>query len=137
MAETITKQLWSEFNGKGFEAESAKYAERASCDAMDNDLTLTITNSKVNAIGGCNIAAETAIKDSEGNLFKTAYAKKSELPDISGKQDTVTFADGYDATTNPAATVATVNNAVSSLVSCDVSYNAQTGELHLDFSGNN
>lgn len=84
MAETITKTLWSEFNGKGFEAESAKYAERASCDAMDNDLTLTITNSKVNAIGGCNIAAETAIKDSEGNLLKTTYATKSEL---STKQD--------------------------------------------------
>jgi hypothetical protein len=80
MAETITKQLWSQFNGNGFEAESAKYAERASCDAMDNDLTLTITNSKVNAIGGCNLAAETAIKDSEGNLFKTTYAKKSEIP---------------------------------------------------------
>ena len=75
MAETITKQLWSEFNGKGFEAESAKYAERASCDAMDNDLTLTITNSKVNAIGGCNLAAETAIKDSEGNpaFFQLLY----------------------------------------------------------------
>ena len=114
MAETITKQLWSEFNGKGFEAESAKYAERASCDAMDNDLTLTITNSKVNAIGGCNLAAETAIKDSEGNLFKTTYATKSEIPDISGKQDTVTFADGYDANTNPAATVATVESAIPS-----------------------
>jgi uncharacterized protein with LGFP repeats len=86
MAETITKQLWSTFNGNGFEAESAKYAERASCDAMDNDLTLTITNSKVNAIGGCNLAAETAIKDSEGNLFTTTYAKTA---DLSNKVDKV------------------------------------------------
>lgn len=47
------------------------------------------------------------------STISETYAKKTEIPDISGKQDTVTFADGYDASTNPAATVATVNSAVS------------------------
>lgn len=79
----ITTNLWKEYDGKGFAAEYADYAKRA-------------TN------------------DEEGNEITTTYATKSELPDISGKQDTVTFADGYDATTNPAATVATVESAIPS-----------------------
>ena len=132
-----TQQLWTKYNGQGFAAEYAEYAKRATADESGNSLTLKVESGKVTKIGDKAIAAATATQDASGNVITTTYATKSELPDISGKQDTVTFADGYDATTNPAATVATVTNAVSSLVSCDVSYNAETGELHLDFSGNN
>ena len=55
----------------------------------------------------------TSVTGLMSNISET-YAEKTEIPDISGKQDTVTFADGYDASTNPAATVVTVNNAIAS-----------------------
>lgn len=80
---TEQKDLWSEYNGKGFASKYSDYAERSTADEDGNEIT-------------------------------TTYATKSEIPDISGKQDTVTFADGYDATTNPAATVATVESAIPS-----------------------
>jgi len=47
----IQKPLWDSFNGKGFAAETSKYAERSSADANGNSLTLTITGDKVTAIG--------------------------------------------------------------------------------------
>ena len=50
--------------------------------------------------------------------------------DISGKQDNLAFDGTYDASTNKVATVSTVETA-----KCAVSYNNQTGEIHLDFRG--
>ena len=47
----IQKPLWDSFNGKGFAAETSKYAERSSADANGHSLTLTITGDKVTAIG--------------------------------------------------------------------------------------
>jgi hypothetical protein len=101
----------------------------------DKETTETSLSAKANK-------SEMAVTDVSGDSSKKTIKLKDGLSqdvvvDISGKQDSLAFDGTYDATTNPAATVATVNNAISSLVSCDVSYNAQTGELHLDFSGGN
>lgn len=55
--------------------------------------------------------------------------------DISGKQNNLAFDGEYNASTNPVATVSTVTEAVSGLSGCEVSYDASTGVLSLDFSG--
>lgn len=52
-----TKNLWTQYNGKGFSAKHAEYAERASTDVMGHDLTLTMANNQVTAIGGKLISA--------------------------------------------------------------------------------
>ena len=54
---TLNSKLWTEFDGKGFSAKHAEYAERASTDVMGHDLTLTMTNNQVTAIGGKPISA--------------------------------------------------------------------------------
>lgn len=56
-----TKNLWTQYNGKGFSAKHAEYAERASTDVMGHDLTLTMANNQVTAIGGKPISAVTQI----------------------------------------------------------------------------
>lgn len=71
--------------------------------------------------------ADSAEYDSEGNRISDSLATK---------QDTVSFDpnNAYNPTDNPAATVATVNNAVADLAGCTVTY--ASGALTLDFSDN-
>lgn len=91
MAST-NKRLWKEYNGKGFYAESAGYAERAATDLSGNSLNLTLTSNKVSKIGGKSISAvsaTSATQDASGNVITTTYATKAEIPDISGKADKV------------------------------------------------
>jgi uncharacterized protein (TIGR02145 family) len=54
---TLKSKLWTEFDGKGFGAKYSEYAERASTDVTGHDLTLTMTNNQVTAIGGKLISA--------------------------------------------------------------------------------
>ena len=107
----MKKDLWTDYNGKGFSAEYSHYSERARADVNDNDITLTIADSKVSQIGGKDISAAiattaasatSATQDASGNVITDTYATKSELSDY-----------------------------------CDITYTAGTGELHLDFSGGN
>ena len=71
-----TQNLWDKYNGKGFSAKHAEYAERASTDVMGHDLTLTMTDNQVTAIGGKPISAiapaemtgATASTDGESGL---------------------------------------------------------------------
>ena len=114
---TSTKQLWSKFGGKGFSAEHAKYAERATTDEQGNNLTLTVTNSQVTAIGGKLISA-VAPAEMTGATASTAGESGLVPAPASGDQDKVLRGDG---TWGDAA-------------NATVSYNAVTGELHLDFS---
>lgn len=90
--------LWTEFNGVGFSAKHSEYAERASNDVTGNDLTLTIADSKVTAIGGKPIAGVSQIPDpTEDNVILggSADGTKSWLP-ISTEQfgDVITDATG-------------------------------------------
>jgi hypothetical protein len=92
------KELWTEFNGVGFSAKHSEYAERASNDVTGNDLTLTIADSKVTAIGGKPIAGVSQIPDpTEDNVILggSADGTKSWLP-ISTEQfgDVITDATG-------------------------------------------
>ena len=117
--------LWATRDGVGFKAK------RAEADINGNSLELHVNaEGKIDKIGDKYI-------EGTGEAPVDAYSKEETDALLADKQDNLTFDGTYDATTNPAATVATVTNAVSSLVSCDVSYNSSTGELHLDFSGNN
>lgn len=117
--------LWATRDGVGFKAK------RAEADINGNSLELHVNaEGKIDKIGDKYI-------EGTGEAPVDAYSKEETNALLADKQDNLTFDGAYDTTTNPAATVATVTNAVSSLVSCDVSYNSSTGELHLDFSGNN
>lgn len=81
-----TQQLWTKYNGQGFAAEYAKYAERATTDEQGNNLTLTVTNSQVTAIGGKLISAvtpaemtgATASTDGESGLVPAPAAGDEE-----------------------------------------------------------
>lgn len=90
--------LWTEFNGVGFSAKHSEYAERASNDVTGNDLTLTIVNSTVTAIGGKPISGVSQIPDpTEDNVILggSADGTKSWLS-ISTEQfgDAITDATG-------------------------------------------
>ena len=92
----MKKDLWTDYNGKGFSAEYSHYSERARADVNDNDITLTIVDSKVSQIGGKDISATSAEQDASGNVITETYATKSELPDITidSESDTVTHIGG-------------------------------------------
>ena len=83
---TLNSKLWTEFDGKGFSAKHAEYAERASTDVMGHDLTLTMTNNQVTAIGGKPISAvppaemtgATASTDGESGLVPAPEAGDEE-----------------------------------------------------------
>ena len=84
-----TVNLWSSLDGKGFAAE---YADYASCASTDD----------------------------KGNQIDTTYATKSETDTLlGGKQDNLTFDGTYDATTNPVATVSTVESTIPASTSSD------------------
>lgn len=99
---TPTKQLWSKFGGKGFSAEHAKYAERATTDEQGNNLTLTVTNSQVTAIGGKLISAvtpaemtgATASTDGESGLVPApAVADKDKFLKGDGTWTTISMTE--------------------------------------------
>ena len=109
--------LWTEFNGVGFSAKHSEYAERASNDVTGNDLTLTISDSKVTAIGGKPIAgvsqihnepitgenfatpvakvnnvgigAERSVADENGNNIVATYATKADVENAMGDIETL------------------------------------------------
>jgi len=78
--------MWTSFDGKGFSAKHAEYAERATTDEMGNDLTLTVESNKVTAIGGKLISAvapdemtgATASTDGESGLVPAPAAGDEE-----------------------------------------------------------
>jgi hypothetical protein len=114
---TLKSNLWTEFDGKGFGAKYSEYAERASTDVTGHDLTLTMTNNQVTAIGGKLISA-VAPAEMTGATASTDGASGLVPAPAAGDQDKVLRGDG---TWGDAA-------------NATVSYNAVTGELHLDFS---
>lgn len=75
-----TQELWTKYNSHGFAAEYSHYSERARADVNNNDITLTIADSKVSQIGGKDISATSAKQDASGNVITETYATKSELP---------------------------------------------------------
>lgn len=114
--------------------EQTKLEELPTSSTLTEELDTKANKDEMSVVAGTGSDADkTTITLKEG----TSATVLTDHQDISGKQDTVTFSDDYDASTNPAATVATVNNAIEGLVTCDVSYDSSTGELHLDFSGGN
>lgn len=54
----ITKNVWTEYNGKKFGAAYAEYAQVANTDVAGNSLQLTIADGKVTEIGGKSISAD-------------------------------------------------------------------------------
>ena len=68
----MKKDLWTDYNGKGFSAEYSHYSERARADVNDNDITLTIDSESdtVTRIGGKKISAKNAETDINGNSLE-------------------------------------------------------------------
>ena len=79
---TATKQLWSKFGGKGFSAEHAKYAERATTDEQGNNLTLTVTNSRVTAIGSKPIGVGVEMTPAEVDQVVDQCDMPDYVPEI-------------------------------------------------------
>ena len=83
---TLKSKLWTEFDGNGFGAKYSEYAERASTDVMGHDITLTMENNQVTAIGGKLISAvapaemtgATASTDGESGLVPAPAAGDEE-----------------------------------------------------------
>jgi hypothetical protein len=101
-----TKELWTEYNGKGFSAEHAGYAERATFDEDGNDIVATY-------------ALKSELPSAMAGATSSAAGTSGLVPaPAAGAQDKVLRGDG---TWGDAA-------------NATVSYNAETGELHLDFS---
>ena len=67
-----TKNLWTEYNGKGFSAEHADYAERATADKAGNDIASTYATKTENDEKADKVASATsgnfAGLDANGNL---------------------------------------------------------------------
>jgi len=94
--------LWATRDGVGFKAK------RAEADINGNSLELHVnTEGKVDKIGDKYIAGT-------GEAPVDAYSKEETDALLADKQDNLTFDGTYDATTNPAATVATVESALPS-----------------------
>lgn len=85
----MKKDLWTDYNGKGFSAEYSHYSERARADVNDNDITLTIVDSKVSQIGGKNISATSAEQDASGNVITETYATKDMIDGLETALDTL------------------------------------------------
>ena len=102
MAEEINapEDMFQSWDGKPI------YAKKAERDVNGNPLALTIENEKVTAIGGVSIGG--------GGEPVDAYTKAETNELLGGKQDNLTFDGTYDATTNPVATVSTVESAIPS-----------------------
>jgi hypothetical protein len=93
----MKKDLWTDYNGKGFSAEYSHYSERARADVNDNDITLTIADSKVSQIGGKDISAAiattaasatSATQDASGNVITDTYASKSYVDSVADGLET-------------------------------------------------
>lgn len=95
-----SETLWTSRDGVGFKAE------RAEADINGNSLELTIEDNKVVEIGGHTLNGGTI----------DAYTKTQTDTLLEAKQNTLTFDGTYDATTNPAATVATVESAIPTVM---------------------
>lgn len=152
--ETVKKELFDSYDGKGLAAQYSKYAERAKTDVNGEELTLTVDSGRVTQVGGKPVGVDAYTKaETDTELDKKANKSEMEVTavsgdstkkniklkdglsqnvvvDISGKQDNLAFDGTYNASTNKVATVSTVEAA-----KCAVSYNEQTGEIHLDFRG--
>jgi hypothetical protein len=85
----MKKDLWTDYNGKGFSAEYSHYSERARSDVNDNDITLTIVDSKVSQIGGKDISATSAEQDASGNVITETYATKDIIDGLETALDTL------------------------------------------------
>jgi hypothetical protein len=85
----MKKDLWTDYNGKGFSAEYSHYSERARSDVNDNDITLTIADSKVSQIGGKDISAISAEQDASGNVITETYATKDMIDGLETALDTL------------------------------------------------
>lgn len=106
----MKKDLWTDYNGKGFSAEYSHYSERARADVNDNDITLTIVDSKVSQIGGKDISANSAEQDASGNVITETYATKdiisgleTALDTLNDTIETVSHAGMYDLGTKTEA----------------------------------
>jgi hypothetical protein len=102
-----TKELWTEYNGKGFSAEHAKYAERATGDEEGNGIVETY-----------------ATKDELPTVMTGATeqaAGEAGLVPAPGVADKDKFLKG-DGTWGETASAVRI------------SYDAVNEELHLDFS---
>lgn len=73
-----TKELWTEYNGKGFSAEHASYAERATKDEDGNDITLTYATNVAAATKADKVLSavnnNVASLDATGNLKDSGIA---------------------------------------------------------------
>ena len=130
-------------------------ADRAICDENGRSLTIHLDDDgQIDSIGGKPVGVDAYTKaETDTELDKKANKSEMEVTavsgdstkkniklkdglsqnvvvDISGKQDNLAFDGTYNASTNKVATVSTVEAA-----KCAVSYNEQTGEIHLDFRG--
>ena len=85
----MKKDLWTDYNGKGFSAEYSHYSERARADVNDNDITLTIVDSKVSQIGGKDISATSAEQDASGNVITETYVTKDMIDGLETALDTL------------------------------------------------
>ena len=85
----MKKDLWTDYNGKGFSAEYSHYSERARADVNDNDIPLTIVDSKVSQIGGKDISATSAEQDASGNVITETYATKDMIDGLETALDTL------------------------------------------------
>ena len=100
---TEQKDLWSEYNGKGFASKYSEYAERSAADEDGNSLTLTIDSESdtVTNIGGKNISAKNAETDINGNSLELTISGDT-VTAIGGKSvgggSELTDGDGIDIT---------------------------------------
>ena len=85
------KNLWKSFGGKGFSAEYADYAIRASDDVNGTSLTLTIDSESdtVTHIGEKNISAISAEQDASGNVITETYVTKDMIDGLETALDTL------------------------------------------------
>ena len=103
----MKKDLWTDYNGRGFSAEYSHYSERARADVNDNDITLTIADSKISQIGGKSIAADSATsaatatratQDADGNVITSTYTTKTEMSSaLDTKQDIIPNLDDIES----------------------------------------
>lgn len=103
----LTQEQYEKAKAEGKLNDSELYFTPASPTGGDIDVT-EYAYSKTETYSRAEVNAKIPSLD--------GYAKTSDIPDISGKQDKLTFDGTYNASTNKAATVATVTTEVSKML---------------------
>lgn len=103
----LTQEQYQKAKANGELKDNELYFTPASPSGGDIDVT-EYAYSKTETYSRLEVDAKIPSLD--------GYAKTSDIPDISGKQDKLTFDGTYNASTNKAATVQTVRDEVAKIV---------------------